>query len=80
LFEERTFPINLFVYPHQTKPNQTKPTHSTQTFSVERAELVGTEPIPGATYCKPGRGGATRRLPVLPSDHFGVFVTLAPSA
>ena len=48
-------------------------------FDVKRVEMVGTDPIPGVTYHKTvsNRGKAQiLELPVVPSDHFGLLLTL----
>ncbi|KAI3680521.1 hypothetical protein L6452_35292 [Arctium lappa] len=46
-------------------------------FRVERITMVGTEPIPGVTYLKQKKGGKELELPVLPSDHFGLLLTIS---
>ncbi|KAI7746792.1 hypothetical protein M8C21_007699 [Ambrosia artemisiifolia] len=46
-------------------------------FNVECIEMVGTEAIPEVTYMKQKKGGKELELPVLPSDHFGLLLTLA---
>eukprot|EP00959_Pyramimonas_sp_CCMP1952_P313875 6570700-Pyramimonas_sp.AAC.1 len=46
-------------------------------FELVNVEMVGTEPIEGVTYDKMVRG-KPKSLPVLPSDHFGLVVTLKP--
>lgn len=33
---------------------------------------------PAVTYQKTFRNGGSKRLPVLPSDHYGLLVTLEP--
>lgn len=38
--------------------------------------IVGQDPIPGATYTKTFKNGGTRKLPVLPSDHYGLLLEL----
>lgn len=43
------------------------------------AELVGTRPLPGVTYYRTYRQGV-RQLPVLPSDHFGLYMEFEPCA
>lgn len=40
--------------------------------------VVGTAPLPGVTYVHTTRAGAAKTLPVLPSDHFGLLLTLEP--
>ena len=40
------------------------------------AELVGTRPIPGVTHTETDSRGREAPRPVLPSDHFGLLVTL----
>jgi hypothetical protein len=48
-------------------------------FDVRSIEMVGKQPIPGVTYHKTvsNRGKSQNiELPVLPSDHFGLLVTL----
>ena len=52
-------------------------------FEVKKIEMVGTEPIPDVTYHKTvsNRGKAEiLELPVLPSDHFGLLLTLRGKA
>ncbi|KAK9803621.1 hypothetical protein WJX72_006035 [[Myrmecia] bisecta] len=46
-------------------------------WRLEGIEMVGTRAIPGVTYQKQSKKGPST-LPVLPSDHFGLFLTLAP--
>ena len=51
-------------------------------FDVKSIEMVGTQPIPGVTYHKTvsNRGKAEIiELPVVPSDHFGLLLTLRGS-
>lgn len=43
-------------------------------FKLDSIEMVGVEPIPGVTHCD-DKGGM---LPVLPSHHFGLLLTIAP--
>ena len=38
--------------------------------------MVGTTALPGVTYDKQFRNGGSKRLPVLPSDHFGLVFTM----
>lgn len=48
-------------------------------FDLKRIEMVGTKPIPGVTYRKTvsNRGKSEIvELPVVPSDHFGLLLTL----
>ena len=45
-------------------------------WRLHSIRLVGQEPIPGVTYDKMYRGKPIK-LPVLPSDHYGLLVTLA---
>ncbi|KAL8143836.1 hypothetical protein V2J09_016868 [Rumex salicifolius] len=52
---------------------------SLQDFKVSGIEMVGMEEIPGLSYCKDkkGRNGIQKlTLPVLPSDHFGLLLTI----
>jgi hypothetical protein len=42
-----------------------------------KVEIVGTTPLEGVSYEKMFRG-KPKSLPVLPSDHFGLVVTLKP--
>ncbi|KVI09377.1 hypothetical protein Ccrd_012248 [Cynara cardunculus var. scolymus] len=46
-------------------------------FKIEQIKMVGTEPIPGVTYLKQKKGGKELELPVLPSDHFGLLLTIS---
>ncbi|KAM0952200.1 putative Zinc finger, RanBP2-type, endonuclease/exonuclease/phosphatase [Dioscorea sansibarensis] len=49
-------------------------------FKLQSIELIGTEPIPGLSYCKEKKvkNEFTKLvLPVLPSDHFGLLLTLS---
>lgn len=41
-------------------------------FDIADARLVGTSPVPGATYTKMLRSKPVQ-LPVLPSDHYGLL-------
>uniref|UniRef100_A0A0E0D1N1 Endonuclease/exonuclease/phosphatase domain-containing protein n=1 Tax=Oryza meridionalis TaxID=40149 RepID=A0A0E0D1N1_9ORYZ len=43
-------------------------------FKLDRVEMVGVEPIPGVTHCD----DTGNVLPVLPSHHFGLLLTIAP--
>ncbi len=47
-------------------------------WRLSSIELVGTQAIPGLAHEKRYKRGA-RQLPVLPSDHFGLFATLQPA-
>ena len=50
-------------------------------LAVKSARRVGMEPIPGLTYRKQRtvkKVPTEVLLPVLPSDHFGLFVTFGP--
>jgi tyrosyl-DNA phosphodiesterase 2 len=49
-------------------------------FKVESVEMVGEEAIPGVTYVKEKKARREIRqlvLPVLPSDHFGLVLTIS---
>ncbi|GKB17750.1 endonuclease/exonuclease/phosphatase family protein, partial [Tanacetum coccineum] len=46
-------------------------------FKVESINMVGTERIPEVTYMKQRKGKPDLELPVLPSDHFGLLLTMA---
>ncbi|KAL4563035.1 hypothetical protein LXL04_027066 [Taraxacum kok-saghyz] len=46
-------------------------------FEVGRVEMVGTEPIPEVMYLKKKKGGKEFEVPVLPSDHFGLLLTMS---
>ncbi|TXG46991.1 hypothetical protein EZV62_026285 [Acer yangbiense] len=52
---------------------------SLRDFKISRIEMIGTEAIPGLSYCKEKK---VRReikkleLPVLPSDHYGLLLTI----
>jgi len=48
-------------------------THVGQCFEMTGMEMVGTKPVGKATYVHPK---SAKVLPVLPSDHFGVLLTL----
>ena len=43
-----------------------------------RMRTLGTQPIAGASYVKAGGKRGPLTLPVLPSDHFGLYVELEP--
>ncbi|KAJ6794387.1 uncharacterized protein M6B38_166155 [Iris pallida] len=46
-------------------------------FKVDGIDMIGIEPIPGLSYQKQvGRTGKELVLPVLPSDHFGLLLTI----
>ncbi|KAI3495189.1 hypothetical protein L1887_37405 [Cichorium endivia] len=45
-------------------------------FEAESVKMVGTEPIPEVTYLKQKKGGKELELPVLPSDHFGLLLSM----
>ncbi|KAJ0748792.1 putative endonuclease/exonuclease/phosphatase [Helianthus annuus] len=45
-------------------------------YKVECIEMVGTEAIPQVTYMKEIKGGKELELPVLPSDHFGLLLSV----
>ncbi len=47
-----------------------------QHFEPASVRLVGQEPIPGVTYEKTLSNGGSKRMPVCPSDHFGVLFTM----
>ena len=50
-------------------------------WRLDCIEMVGTEPIPGVTYekeYKQKEKTLSKTLPVLPSDHFGLYAELAP--
>ena len=47
-------------------------------YEAASIKLVGTAPLAGQFYDKQYRNGGARRLPVLPSDHFGLLCTLRP--
>jgi tyrosyl-DNA phosphodiesterase 2 len=46
-------------------------------WQVKTIEMVGKDAIPGVTYTRNYKRGP-KELPVLPSDHFGLYVTLDP--
>ncbi|PWA96382.1 endonuclease/exonuclease/phosphatase family protein [Artemisia annua] len=50
---------------------------SLRDLKVESINMVGTERIPGVTYVKQRKGKPDLELPVLPSDHFGLLLTMA---
>ncbi|KAI8477506.1 MAG: Endonuclease/exonuclease/phosphatase [Monoraphidium minutum] len=43
---------------------------------ISSMRLVGQDAIPGVTYVKEFRNGGSKRLPVLPSDHYGLLLEL----
>ena len=45
-------------------------------YEPAEARLVGTTPLPGVTFEKQFRNGGSKRMPVLPSDHFGLVFTM----
>lgn len=48
-------------------------------FKMVRIEMVGTEAIPGLSYCKEKKGKREVKklvLPVFPSDHYGLLLTI----
>jgi len=45
-------------------------------WRLDSAELLGTEAIPGQTFLLRLRSGTTKAIPVAPSDHFGLMLTL----
>jgi tyrosyl-DNA phosphodiesterase 2 len=44
-------------------------------YEPAEVRMVGTQPIPGASYEKVFRNGGSKRLPVCNSDHFGLLFT-----
>lgn len=51
-----------------------------QDFKVNSIEMIGTDSIPGLTYTKEKKVGKemkTLELPVLPSDHYGLLLTIS---
>jgi tyrosyl-DNA phosphodiesterase 2 len=44
-------------------------------FELARIELLGTEAVPGKTYRREWKG-SVKLVPVVPSDHFGLLLTL----
>ncbi|XP_071698691.1 uncharacterized protein [Rutidosis leptorrhynchoides] len=50
---------------------------SLRDFKVECINMVGTKAIPEVTYLKQKKGGKELELPVLPSDHFGLLLTVS---
>ena len=51
----------------------------TQDWTVSHIEMVGTVAIPGVMYEKTLKSGI-KTLPVLPSDHFGLYAVLQPTS
>lgn len=49
----------------------------TQDWVISSIEMVGTDAIPGVMYDSTYKRGP-KRLPVLPSDHFGLYAILQP--
>ncbi|PWA96381.1 endonuclease/exonuclease/phosphatase family protein [Artemisia annua] len=49
---------------------------SLRDLKVESIKMVGTERIPEVTYMKQRKGKPDLELPVLPSDHFGLLLTM----
>jgi tyrosyl-DNA phosphodiesterase 2 len=49
-------------------------------FDATDVRMVGREPLVGLTYLKKAYTGEVKRLPVLPSDHFGLVLTLSRKA
>lgn len=47
-------------------------------WKLDSIEMVGTQPIPKLVYEKTYKSGV-QQLPVLPSDHFGLFTTWRPA-
>ena len=45
-------------------------------YEPASVRMVGTAPLCGASYEKQFRNGGSKRMPVLPSDHFGLLLTL----
>ncbi|WOH09167.1 hypothetical protein DCAR_0728622 [Daucus carota subsp. sativus] len=55
---------------------------SLQDFKLDGIEMIGMEAIPGLSYCKEKRVKNEVKkmmLPVLPSDHYGLLLTICPS-
>ncbi|PKI79069.1 uncharacterized protein LOC116206329 [Punica granatum] len=51
-----------------------------QDFKVSGIEMIGMEAIPGLSYCKEKKIGKEMKqlvLPVLPSDHYGLLLTIS---
>ncbi|KAK1556962.1 hypothetical protein Q3G72_015309 [Acer saccharum] len=48
-------------------------------FKISKIEMIGTEAIPGLLYCKEKKVRQEKKkleLPVLPSDHYGLLLTI----
>ena len=45
-------------------------------YEAAEIRMVGTQALPGVTYEKQFRNGGSKRMPVLPSDHFGLVFTM----
>lgn len=45
-------------------------------FKVNGIEMIGMEAIPELSYLKEKKGGKSLELPVLPSDHYGLLLTI----
>ncbi|XP_074382550.1 uncharacterized protein LOC141724336 isoform X2 [Apium graveolens] len=55
---------------------------SLRDFKLVRIEMIGMEAIPGLSYCKEKKVKNEVKkmmLPVLPSDHYGLLLTICPS-
>ena len=50
---------------------------SARDFKVESINMVGTERIPEVMYMKQKEDGTELELPVFPSDHFGLLLTIS---
>ncbi|PWA49291.1 endonuclease/exonuclease/phosphatase family protein [Artemisia annua] len=50
---------------------------SLRDFKAESIDMVGTKRIPEVTYMKAKKGKPDLELPVLPSDHFGLLLTMS---
>jgi tyrosyl-DNA phosphodiesterase 2 len=48
-------------------------------WRAQAIEMIGTTPIDGVQHVKTFSSGRQRTLPVYPSDHFGLLLTLVPS-
>ena len=61
---------------HTNETGETSETFDTSSpFRVVSIEMIGTQPIDGVTYVKEVKG-KPNRLPVLPSDHFGLLLVV----
>ncbi len=47
-------------------------------YRAASIQMVGTEALPGVTYEHIFRNGSKRKMPVLPSDHYGLLIKLQP--